>query len=94
MAGYGRHVKAFAIYTALRLGMFVACYAVLGWVYVGLFGKTGALLWPFLIAIVLSSVLSWKFLAPQRERFAASVQARAERASARFEEMRSKEDAD
>ena len=87
-------MKAFAIYTALRLGIFVACYAVLGWIYLGVFGKTGALVWPFLVAIVLSSVLSWKYLAPQRERFAAVVQGRAERASARFEERRSKEDAD
>jgi len=87
-------MKAFAIYTALRLGMFVVCYAVIGWIYVGLFGKAGALLWPFLAAIVISSMLSWKFLAPQRERFAAVVQGRAERASTKFEEMRSKEDAD
>ena len=63
-------------------------------VYVGLVGKTGALLWPFLAAIVVSSLLSFKFLAPQRERFAAVVQARAERASSKFEEMRSKEDQD
>jgi hypothetical protein len=87
-------VKAFAIYTALRLGIFVACYAVLGWIYFVVFGKTGALLWPFLVAIVISSALSWKYLAPHRERFAAVVQGRAERATARFEEMRSKEDAD
>ena len=87
-------MKAFAIYTALRLGMFVVCYAVIGWTYVGLFGKAGALLWPFLAAIVISSMLSWKFLAPQRERFAAVVQGRAERASTKFEKMRSKEDAD
>jgi hypothetical protein len=87
-------VKAFAIYTALRLAIFVACYAVLGWIYLGLFGKTGALLWPFLAAIVLSSLLSWKYLARQREQFAANVQARAERATAKFEEMRSKEDSD
>ena len=87
-------MKAFAIYTALRLGMFVVCYAVIGWIYVGLFGKAGALLWPFLAAIVISSMLSWKFLAPQRERFAAVVQGRAERASTKFEEMRSREDAD
>jgi hypothetical protein len=87
-------VKAFAIYTALRLAMFVACYAILGWLYVGLVGKTGALLWPFLAAIVTSSLLSFKFLAPQRERFAAVVQARAERASSKFEEIRSKEDQD
>jgi len=87
-------VKEFAIYTALRLAIFVACYAVLGWLYVLAFGKTGALVWPFLAAIVISSVLSLKFLAPQRERFAAVVQTRAERASSRFEEMRSKEDQD
>jgi hypothetical protein len=87
-------VKPFLIYTALRLGMFVACYAVLGWVYLGLFGKTGALVWPFFIAIVVSSLLSWKYLAPQRERFAATVQARAARASSKFEEMRSREDQD
>jgi hypothetical protein len=87
-------VKAFAIYTALRLGLFVVCYAVLGGLYVLVFGNTGALVWPFLVAIIVSSLLSWKFLAPQRERFAASVQARAEKATARFEEMRAKEDQD
>jgi hypothetical protein len=87
-------VKAFAIYTALRLGLFVVCYAVLGGLYVLVFGNTGALVWPFLVAIIVSSLLSWKFLAPQRERFAASVQARAEKATARFEEIRAKEDQD
>jgi Protein of unknown function (DUF4229) len=87
-------VKEFAIYTALRLGMFVLCYAVLGSLYALAFGSGGALVWPFLAAIVVSSVLSLKFLAPQRQRFADVVQARAERASAKFEEMRSKEDQD
>lgn len=92
MPGYRRGVKAFAIYTMLRLGLFVACYAVLGWVYIGFFGRSGALLWPFLAAVVLSSILSYRLLAPQRERFAAVVQARAERASSRFEQQRAKED--
>ncbi len=87
-------MKAFAIYTALRLAMFVVCYAVIGLLYFALVGKTGALVWPFLAAIVISSLLSWKFLAPQRERFAMTVERRAERASSKFEEMRSKEDAD
>jgi hypothetical protein len=87
-------VRPFAIYTALRLGIFVVCYAVFGLVYVAVVGKTGALLWPFLAAIIVSSLLSWKFLAPQRQRFADSVEARAARATAKFEEMRSKEDAD
>ena len=87
-------MRAFAIYTAMRLGIFVACYAVLGWAYVALFGRSGALFWPFLIAIVVSSLLSWKFLAPQRERFAAVVEGRAARATAKFEEMKAKEDSD
>jgi uncharacterized protein DUF4229 len=87
-------VKAFAIYTALRLAMFVACYALFGWLYVLAFGSSGALVWPFLAAIVVSSLLSLKFLAPQRQRFADVVQARAERATSRFEEIRSKEDQD
>jgi len=87
-------VKEFAIYTGLRLLLFAACYALLGWLYLVVFGRTGALVWPFIAAIVVSSLLSLKFLAPQRDRFAAVVQARAERATARFEEMRSKEDQD
>jgi membrane protein implicated in regulation of membrane protease activity len=85
-------VKPFAIYTAMRLGMFLACLAVFSLIYIAAFGTTGALLWPFLAAIVVSAFLSWRFLAPQRERLAAHVQARAERATARFEEMRAKED--
>jgi hypothetical protein len=88
------HVKEFAIYTALRLGIFVACYALFGWLYVEAFGRTGALVWPFLAAIVISSLISLKVLAPQRERFAARVEARARRASAKFEERKAREDRD
>lgn len=87
-------MKEFAIYTGLRLGMFVLCYVVLGLLYLEVFGRTGVLVWPFLVAVAVSSLLSLKFLAPQRARFAAVVQARAERATARFEEIRSKEDQD
>ena len=85
-------VKAFAIYTVLRLAMFLACYAVLGALWVLAFGKDGMLLLPFLGAVIVSSLLSLKLLAPQRERFAAVVQARAERASRRFEEIKARED--
>ena len=52
------------------------------------------LLVPFLAAVLISALLSLKLLAPQRERFAAVVQARAERASARFEERKAREDVD
>ena len=43
---------------------------------------------------MVSSLLSLKFLAPQRERFAAVVQQRAERATSRFEERKASEDAE
>ena len=82
------------MYTALRLVMFVACYALLGAVYIAIFGKTGALVWPFIAAVLLSSALSLKYLAPQRQRFAAQVEARANRATANFEKRRAKEDVD
>jgi hypothetical protein len=87
-------VKPFLIYTALRLLLFVTTYAVLASLWALVFGRDGLLLVPFLAAVIISAALSLKLLAPQRERFAAVVQARAERASRRFEEKRSKEDVD
>jgi hypothetical protein len=87
-------VKAFAIYTALRLALFVACYIVLAGVYVLVFGQAGSLVWPLLGAVVVSSLLSLKYLARQREAFAAVVDARAHKASARFEERKAREDVD
>jgi hypothetical protein len=87
-------VKAFAIYTLLRLALFVACYAVFGIAWALAFGTGNALLWPFVAAVIVSSLLSLKLLAPQRERFAQSVEARASRATANFEARRAKEDVD
>ena len=81
-------MKPFLIYTALRLGLFVVDYAVLGRALGAVLGQTGVLLCavprgaPRLLAAVL------KLLAPQRERFAAVVQARAERASSRSRSAR------
>lgn len=57
-------VKEFAIYTGLRLGLFVVTYAVLGGIWILAVGRTGSLEWPFLAAIVVSSLLSLKYLAP------------------------------
>jgi hypothetical protein len=85
-------VKPFLIYTALRLLLFVACYALLAGAWVLAFDEQGLLLVPFFAAIIISSLLSLKVLAPQRERFAAVVQARAERATQKFEEIKSRED--
>ncbi len=87
-------MKAFAIYTGLRLALFVACYAAFGGLYVAVFGTTGALLWPFIAAILVSSLLSLRLLAPQRERFAQVVEARATKATTSFEKRRAREDVD
>jgi hypothetical protein len=88
-------VKEFVIYTALRIGLFVVCYAVLAGIWIAVTDHEGlGLLVPFVAAALLSALLSLKLLKGPRERFARSVDARARRAAGRFEEMRSKEDVD
>ena len=76
-------MKAFAIYTVLRLALFVAGYAVLGGLWVLVFGQEGCCSCRSSRAIIVSSLLSLKLLAPQRERFAAVVEARAHAGDAR-----------
>lgn len=87
-------MKHFLVYTGLRLGLFVASYAVL-WGIAALVGAgDSAWIWILVGAAVISSLLSLRYLSGPRERLAQSVQERAERASAKFEEMKSKEDAE
>ena len=86
-------VKEFAVYTVARLGLFVASYALVVGVYLLVSGGDQIpLFWPFLLAVVISAVASVYLLRGQRERFARVVQRRAEAASRRLEESRSKED--
>ena len=86
-------MKHFVIYTVLRLGLFLATYAVLSGIAVLLFGgDRSVFVVTLFLAAILSSFLSLKFLAGPRERFAQSVEARATRAKERFEEIRSRED--
>jgi hypothetical protein len=88
-------VKHFVVYTLLRLGLFVATYAVLAAPAVLIFGNKAMVLFVTLVvAALISSLLSLRLLAGPRERFAESVEARAARARDRFEEMRSREDAE
>ena len=82
------------IYTVARLLLFVACYAVLAGIWVATVGHGGLLLVPFIGAVVISSLLSLKLLAPQREAFAAVVQHRADRIADRYEEAKAREDVD
>lgn len=86
-------MKEFWVYTASRVGLFVVSYAVIAAVYLLVTDDTQLpLIWPFLLAAVISSIASVYLLRGQRERFAAVVQRRADAASARFEQARSKED--
>lgn len=86
-------MKEFAIYTAARIGLFVVSYAAVVGVYLLVSGEREIpLFWPFLVAVLISAVASAYLLRAQRERFALVVQRRAEKASARLEQARSKED--
>ena len=86
-------MKEFAIYTAARIGLFVVSYAVVVGIYLLVSGEREIpMFWPFLVAVLISAVASAYLLRAQRERFALVVQRRAEKASARLEQARSKED--
>jgi uncharacterized protein DUF4229 len=87
-------VKEFTVYTALRVLLFLVCYGVFAGLWALAWGQSdGLLVWPFIAAIVVSSLLSLRYLRGPRERFAQRVQERAARATERFEEIRAREDA-
>ena len=86
-------MKEFVVYTALRIGVFVATLAVvLGiWMFVA---DSVSILWPLVISLVLSGVASYFFLKRPREAFARRVEGRAARMQQKYDEMKSKEDVD
>jgi len=86
-------VKEFVVYTALRIVLFLASLAVVIGVWM-LFADQVPLTWAVIIAFIVSGVGSYFVLNRQRAAFARRVEERAERATAKFEEMKSREDAD
>jgi len=87
-------MKAFALYTAARLLIFVALYGLI-WAVFGRWlqeynSVTG--LWTALIALILSSAISLVVLRPLRDRLAIQVEDRARRAKAAFDARRRAED--
>jgi uncharacterized membrane protein len=86
-------VKEFWIYTGLRLLLFAASIAVVGGIWLAIAG-TASVMWVLIIALVLSGLASYFLLGRQRGALAHHVDERARRASARFEEMKAKEDVD
>jgi membrane protein implicated in regulation of membrane protease activity len=86
-------VKEFVIYTALRILLFVASLAIVAGIWLLLTDEV-PLLWVLIVGFALSGVASYFLLNRQLAAFAGRVEERAQRASARFEEMRAREDAD
>jgi len=73
-------VKEFALYTAARLGIFVGCYAVVLGLLTLVAGRDSAAgIWPLVVAVLASTVISGYALRRLRERFTARVHARADR---------------
>jgi hypothetical protein len=86
-------VKEFVVYTLSRLGLFVLSYLLVVGVYLlATGGDPVPLFWPFLLAIVVSSIASVYLLKGQRQRFAAVIERRAAAAAERLERSRTKED--
>ncbi len=77
-------MKEFAVYTAARLGIFLVTYGVIVAVYLLATGADHVpLIWPFLLAVLVSAVASVTLLRKQRDAFAAAVHERAERSAQR-----------
>ena len=86
-------MKEFWVYTGLRVALFAAALLLVGGVWMMVADEV-PLVWVVVIAFVLSGIGSYFVLNRQRDAFARRVDARASRMTARFEELRTKEDAD
>ncbi len=86
-------MKEFVVYTALRLAMFVAAFAIVAGIWLAV-ADSIPVLWVLVIALVISGVASYFVLNTPRERFAQRVDERARKATEAFEERRAREDVD
>lgn len=86
-------MREFVVYTVLRLLLLVGTFAIVVGVWFLLADEVN-LFWAVVLSFVISGVGSYFLLDRQRSAFASRVEARAERASKAFEEMKAKEDAD
>jgi hypothetical protein len=83
-------MKEFAIYTGLRLALFVVSFGIL---YLAFHNWLSV--WPIaLVALLVTSILSLFVLRSARERLAGKIEARAERMTSRIEASRTAEDED
>ncbi len=86
-------MKEFWIYTGLRVALLLGSLAIVSGIWAVVAGEV-PILWAVVIAFLMSGIGSYFLLARPREAFAQRVEARAQKATAKIEEMRKKEDAD
>jgi len=85
-------VREFAVYTAMRVLLFLASFGVIVGIW-GLASDEGVpLFWAVILAFLVSGIASYFVLDRQRVAFARRVEKRAARASAAFEERKARED--
>ena len=82
-------MREIIVYTVLRLLLFVAVLATVLGIWIKVVGPEANLLWPIVVAFVLSGVISLFLLSSPREAAARRV---GQRAAAKYDELRSKED--
>ena len=87
-------MKEFIVYTLMRLLLFVGSLLVVWLVWALVTDGQVPAFYPLLIAFIVSGVLSYFLLNPQREALAKRVDERARNASSKFEERRAREDAE
>jgi hypothetical protein len=90
---YPGPVKEFWIYTLLRLLLFVGSFGIVVGVWL-LVADRAPIVWVAVIAFLMSGLGSYFLLDRPREALARRVQDRADKMTAKMEEMRSKEDVD
>lgn len=88
-------MKAFALYTLARLGLFLVTFGLI-WLVFGhwLTWDSVSALYTAFIALVVSSVVALLALRSLRDRFALHVAERADRMKAAYDAMRAAEDDD
>ncbi|HQR26557.1 MAG TPA: DUF4229 domain-containing protein [Nocardioides sp.] len=85
-------MKEFVVYSLLRLVLFVAVFAVVLAIWIPVLGNDWSIVWPLLVAFLISGVLSVFLLNRPREAFARRVETRAQRAAAKYQDLKTKED--
>lgn len=86
-------MKPFVVYTAARLGLFLACFGLI-WLIFGrwIAWDSVSALYTALIAMVVSSVIALTTLRSLRGRLSTQIAGRADRAKAAFEQRKGAED--